>query len=125
MFLVVPKARKRRILVLAMTTFWHIATVCGAKSKLSLAKSAKYSISRSKLEQETTETDRKRGVGSKRFLSKKKPARAGWPRRLELVRVTPRSEVDSIGLTMSNRQGNLFMRGTFLVSSLSPPDNRG
>jgi len=38
------------------------------------------------------------GVGSKPFLSKKKPARAGWPRRLVLIQATPRAEVDVIGV---------------------------
>jgi len=35
------------------------------------------------------------GVGGR---LKKKPARAGWPRRLALVRATSRAEVDVIGV---------------------------
>jgi len=37
-------------------------------------------------------------VGSKHLLSKKNPARAGWPRRLSLKRVTLRADVDVIGV---------------------------
>ena len=38
-----------------------------------------------------------RGVGGRLKMPKKNPARAGWPRRLALVRATLRAEVDVIG----------------------------
>jgi len=52
------------------------------------------------------------GVGSKPFLSKKIPARAGWPRRLALVRASPRGEVDVIGVQRC-KIANLSLSGTF------------
>jgi len=45
---------------------------------------------------QTASTFRGVGGGLKNF--KKKPARAGLPRRLALVRATPRAEIDVIGV---------------------------
>jgi len=49
-----------------------------------------------------------RGVGGRLKKSKKKPARAGWPRRLALVRATSRAEVDVIGAQLCSYARAIF-----------------
>jgi len=46
----------------------------------------------------TRKVDSGRGVGGRLKRTKKPLARAGWPRRLALVRATPHAEVDVIGV---------------------------
>ena len=58
--------------------------------------------------------------------TKQNPARAGWPRRLALVRVTSRAENCHYQCSIVfMRQGNLSIIGTFLINSLHFPDIRG
>jgi len=48
------------------------------------------------------------GVGGGLKKSKKKPARPGWPRRLALVRATPRAEVDVISAQLCSCTRAIF-----------------
>jgi len=61
------------------------------------------------------------GVGGWLKKSKKKPARAGWPRRLALVRGTSRAEVDVIGAQLCSCTRAIFSSITLSWSDCSLP----
>jgi len=59
--------------------------------------------------QKSAESRVLRGVGGRLKKSKKNPARAGWPRRLALVRATSRAEVDVIGAQLCSCARAIFL----------------